>query len=85
MNATTFDQILSSAADLPDEEQELLADLLRKRRIEKWREETAAEGRRAVKAFRAGKLKAHSADRTIDDLRASLKGKGPSVRACLHA
>jgi hypothetical protein len=72
MNATTFDAVLTSAARLSDEEQQLLADLLRKRQIEKWRAETAAEGRRAVKAVRAGKLKAQSADSIISELRASL-------------
>jgi hypothetical protein len=73
MNATTFDAVLSSAARLSDEEQQLLAELLRKRQIEKWRAETAVEARRALKALRTGKLKPQSVDGTINELRASLK------------
>ena len=75
MNSVTFDEILSSAANLTNEEQELLADLLQKRRIENWREEAAAEGRRAAVRFRAGKLTASSAEAVIGELRAALKKK----------
>ena len=73
MNTTTFAAVLTSAARLSDEEQQLLAELLRKRQIEKWRAETAVEARRAAKAFRSGKLKAQSVDVAINELRASLK------------
>jgi hypothetical protein len=72
MNATTFDEILTCAANLSEEEQQLLMEVLRKRQIDKWREETGADGRRAIKAFRAGKLKARAVDQVINDLRASL-------------
>lgn len=75
MNGVTFDEILRFAANLPDDDQELLTELLKKRRIEKWREETAAEGRRTVKAFRAGKLKVSSVESLIGELRDSLKEK----------
>ena len=54
----TLDKVLTSAETLPRDEQEMLEDLLRKRRIEAWRRETAAEARKAVKAFRVGRLKA---------------------------
>jgi hypothetical protein len=73
MAAITFDQVLTYAESLPPEEQEILADLLKKRRIEAWREETAASGRAAVQAYRAGKLKAQSDRAVISRLRASLK------------
>ena len=72
MNAMTLDQILTGAENLPADEQEILAELLRKRRIETWRKETAAEARKAAKAYHAGKLKAESAAAVIAQLRAAL-------------
>lgn len=50
----------------------MLEDLLRKRRLEAWRNETAAQARKAAKDFRAGKLKSRSADEVIARLRAGL-------------
>jgi hypothetical protein len=73
VNGVTFDHVLNLATNLPEEEQELLSELLRKRRIESWREETAAEAKRIRKAFRAGKLKARAVDAVINDLRAAVK------------
>jgi hypothetical protein len=72
MIPVTLDQVLTSAETLPRDEQEMLEDLLRKRRIEAWRNETAAEARKAVKAFRAGRLKAEPVDTVIARLRAAL-------------
>jgi len=54
---------------LPADEQEKLENLLRKRRIEAWRIETASEARKAVKALRSGKLKAESVEGVIARLR----------------
>jgi hypothetical protein len=71
MNTPTLDRVLIDAGHLPSDEQELLEDLLRKRRIEAWREATAAEAKNAAAAFRAGKLKAQSADSLIARLRAA--------------
>lgn len=69
MNARTLDRVLTDAGQLPSDEQEILEDLLHKRRIEAWRDDTAAEAKNAVAAFRAGKLKAQSADSVIARLR----------------
>jgi hypothetical protein len=69
----TLDKVLTSAETLPRDEQEMLEELLRKRRIEAWRRETAAEARKAVKAFRAGRLKAEPVETVIDRLRAVLQ------------
>jgi hypothetical protein len=71
MNALTLDRVLTDAENLPKDEQEILEDLLRNRRIEAWREETATEAKNAAAAFRAGKLKAQSADSIIARLRAA--------------
>ena len=42
MTAITLDRVLTDAERLPSDEQEILEGLLRKRRIEAWRSETAA-------------------------------------------
>ena len=70
MAAITLDRVLTEAEILPAEEQEMLEDLLRRRRVEAWREETAREARTASKAFRSGRLCAVSADSLITRLRA---------------
>jgi CHASE3 domain sensor protein len=69
MAAPTLDRVLTDAEALPADEQEILESLLRQRRIETWRKETAAEARRAVKAFRSGKLKNQPAEKLIASLR----------------
>lgn len=73
MNTMTLDQVLTGAENLPDDEQEILAELLHKRRIENWRKETAAEAKKAAKAYRSGKLKAESVDAVIAQLRGALE------------
>jgi hypothetical protein len=45
--------------------------LVRQRRIGTWRQETAAEARKAVHAFRSGKLKIQPADSLVASLRNS--------------
>ncbi len=65
MNVPTLDRVLTDAGHLPADEQEILEDLLRKRRIEAWRMETATEARNVAAAFRSGKLKAQSAESVI--------------------
>jgi hypothetical protein len=71
MVTLTLDRVLTDAGRLPLDEQEILEDLLRKRRIELWRRETAVEARQAAAAFRSGKLKAQSAESVIARLRAA--------------
>ena len=72
MNTMTLDQVLTGAESLSGDEQELLAELLQKRRIEVWRKETAAEAKKAAKAYRSGKLKSESVDAVIAQLRGAL-------------
>jgi hypothetical protein len=69
MPAVTLDRVLTEAESLPPDEQEILESLLRLRRIEAWRQETAAEAKSAIKAFRSGKLKSQSAENLIASLR----------------
>ena len=75
MMPMTLDQVLTSAETLPRDEQEMLEELLRKRRIEAWRHETAEEARKAVKALRAGRLKSEPVDTVIGRLRTGLETK----------
>jgi CHASE3 domain sensor protein len=69
MATLTLDRVLTEAEALPVDEQEMLEGLLRQRRIETWRQETAVEAKRAIKAFRSGKLKSQSAENLIANLR----------------
>ena len=55
MATLTLDRVLTDAEALPADEQEMLEGLLRKRRVEAWRRETAAAAKAAVKSLRAGK------------------------------
>jgi CHASE3 domain sensor protein len=71
MATLTLDRVLTEAEALPADEQEMLESLLRQRRIEAWRQETAAEAKAAIKSFRTGKLKSQSAESVIDRLRNS--------------
>ena len=71
MATLTFDRVLASAESLPADERAMLEELLHRRRIENWRNETAAEATAAAKAFRSGKLKSASADNIIARLRAA--------------
>ena len=71
MATLTLDRVLTSIEALPSDEQEMLESLLRHRRIETWRQETATEAKRSIKAFRNGKLKSQSADSVIARLRAT--------------
>jgi hypothetical protein len=68
---TTLDGILTAAESLPLEEQWMLEELRRGRRIENWRRETAAEAKKAERAFRAGKLKSHPVESILTRLRAA--------------
>lgn len=69
MSAPTLDRVLTEAGTLPLGDREILEELLRRRRIGEWRGDTAAEARKAGKAFRSGKLKGQSAEEIIARLR----------------
>lgn len=64
----TLDQAIDTALQLPPEQQEMLVEILRNRQIEARRAEIAAEARQSIADFRAGKLKAQSAEEAIADL-----------------
>jgi hypothetical protein len=69
MATLTLDRVLTEAEAPPVDKQEMLESLLRQHRIETWRQETAAEAKNAIKAFRSGKLKSQSVENLIASLR----------------
>jgi len=69
MAILTLDRVLTEAEALPADEQEMLEGLLRQRRIEAWRQETATEAKNTIKTFCSGKLKGQSAENVIARLR----------------
>jgi hypothetical protein len=69
MATLTLERVLTSAEALPADEQEMLENLLRQRRIEAWRRDTALEAKKAIKHLRSGKLKANSVEDVIARLR----------------
>lgn len=69
MPAPTLERVLTQAETLSPDEQEMLEDLLRGRRIEVWRAETASEAKKAARAFRSGKLKSQPVADVIARLR----------------
>ena len=73
MPAITLDRVLTHAEALSADDQEMLEELLRRRRVEAWRRETAEEARGAIKAFRSGKVKSRSAETVIAALRSNLE------------
>ena len=68
----TLEQALEAASQLPVEQQEMLAKILRQRQNEAWRRRTATEARESIAAFHEGHLPAQSADAIIAQLRAGM-------------
>lgn len=61
---------------LPLEQQEMLLEIIRKRRIEVDRREMAKDAEASIAAFHAGKLKPQSADEVIAELRQTIEDVG---------
>lgn len=69
----TLDEAIDTVLQLPPEQQEMLMEILSKRRSEAWRQELAAEAEIYKAAFREGKLKAQTAEEVIADLHRALE------------
>lgn len=67
-----LDSILDQIEQLPCEQQDILADVLHRRRIEQARKQIAADARESLALFRAGKLQARPVDDVIASLEAAL-------------
>ncbi|MGH2415237.1 MAG: hypothetical protein ACRDEA_16400 [Microcystaceae cyanobacterium] len=66
---TSLDKVLDEAMDLPLEQQEMLIQILQRRMIERRRDEIATDAAASLAEFRAGKLKAQTANEAIAELR----------------
>jgi len=71
MATLTLDRVLASAEALPADERAMLEELLHRRGVESWRNETATEAVATAKSFRSGKLKSASSANIIARLRAA--------------
>ncbi len=70
-----FEQIVDTVMQLPPEQQDILADLLRGWRIEARRREIAQDASDSLNAYRAGRYKPQSASTIINRLRESIEEK----------
>jgi hypothetical protein len=68
----TLDQALEIASQLPIEQQDMLIEILQRRRIELRRAEIATAATAAIADFHSGKLKPQPVDEIIHELRQSL-------------
>jgi DNA-binding protein H-NS len=69
---TTLDQVLETALQLTEEQQELLIKVLQNRHHESRRAEIAGDAQQTLADFRAGKFRPQSAEDGIAALRQSL-------------
>ena len=68
LNTVTLDQVIDSALQLPQEQCEMLLEILRNRQIDIRRLEIAADARSSIDEFHEGKFKAQSAKAAIAEL-----------------
>ena len=68
----TFEKIVELIRKLPDEQQEILVDLIHSWRTEARRREIARDAQESLAAFRGGQLRPQSAEGVISELRQSL-------------
>lgn len=68
MNVVTLDQAIDTASQLSPDQQEMLIDILSKRRIETRRNEMMADASDSLNAFRQGRLKQQPAEEAISEL-----------------
>jgi hypothetical protein len=68
----TLDQTLELAAQLSIEQQDMLIDILQRRRVDQRREEIAIAAKASIADFHAGKLQPQSLDSIMHELRHSL-------------
>jgi hypothetical protein len=71
--AMTFEQVIEMIRQFPDEQQEMLVDLIRGWRTETRRREIARDAQESLAAFRSGQLEPQSAQAVITELRQSLE------------
>jgi CRISPR/Cas system-associated protein Csm6 len=77
----TFENALEVVSQLPREQQELLADIVKKRAAEVRRLEIRSECREALAEYRTGNLKPMSAEEVIAELNRYLESDSVSERS----
>lgn len=73
MNVVTLDQAINTAAQLPPDRQDMLIDILSRRRIEARRNEIMTDAIDSIIAFRQGRLKEQSAQDAIAELHQAIE------------
>ncbi len=68
----TFGKVLDDAMKLSPEEREMLADIIRRRGVERWRDDLAKYALQVKEDIAAGKYTARTVDEVIKDLEKSL-------------
>ncbi len=71
----TFEQVVETVRQFPEEQREILVDLIRGWRIDARRREIARDARESLAAFHGGQLKPQSAREVIAELHQSLEGR----------
>jgi len=73
MSDATLDLTLDMAMRLPEDQREMLLDILKRRDIEARRKEIARDAHSSLEAYRAGEYRPQSADAVIRELRSALE------------
>lgn len=68
----TLDYAIDTVMQLKPQQREMLIDIIRKREIERRREEIAQDAQKSIAAFHAGELKPQPMQDIIFELRSSL-------------
>ncbi len=69
MAIITLDQAIKTVMELPQEQQEMLLEIIRRRHIESRRREIANDAATSLEAYRSGEYKIETADAIIEELR----------------
>jgi len=72
-DSVTLDEAIDTASHLPADQQEMLIEILRNRRIDARRQEIAEDAQQAIALFRQGKLTPQSATDVISELHEGLE------------
>ena len=73
MNCVTLDQVINTAMQLPPDQQEMLIEILSKRRADIRRQEIMVDANNSIEAFRNGQFKMLSAKEAVAELHRTLE------------
>lgn len=75
----TLDALLDGFEHLPDEQQEMLFEIIRRRQSAQRRRRMAEDAQHSLALFRSGELEPATAEEIIDSLRKSLSGPDDDI------